>query len=162
MLKKLSRILTVTAILLSSKVCFAGLKPDVINFDMDYEALNGRLNDYCSRIEERKIEPLQIPETRDSQVQIDCYDFHYEGKSRLAEFVFRDGQLILVWILTDKSEENKFEKKLTAEYGGPSHTTSGFTAFTAKHAALRKDKPEVLFYNPVVSGLFEAWFANPK
>lgn len=160
MLKLIIICSVVTTLLFLPGLCFANLKPDLVYFPAKYESLQDELSQHCTSLESRKIEPAEIPDTKFSQVQLDCQGFQYEGKSRLAEFVFRDGLLVLVWILTDKSEEVSLEKKLIAEYGKPSHQSAGFTAFTSKHSALRKDKPEVLFYSPAVAPLFEAWFSN--
>ncbi|WP_100644567.1 hypothetical protein [Alteromonas facilis] len=161
MMKKMSIQAAALTIMLSyPALCYASVKPDIIHFPAEYELLNDQLSQQCTRLESRKIEPAEIPDTKISQVQLDCHGFQFEGKSRLAEFVFRDGLLVLVWILTDKSEEASFEKKFIAEYGRPSHQKADFTAFTSSHSALRKDKPEVLFYSPAVAPLFEAWFSN--
>lgn len=149
------------ALLLSASFNLASanpLQPAVIDFTGSLDVMRASLGPHCSRMEERLIEPAQLPGTRDSHVQIDCHGFEYGGKARLAEFVFRDGAFVLVWVLTEAAEAPGLEAALQAMLGAPSHQSPTFTAFTGHRTALRKDKPELLFYAPDMAGMFSAWF----
>lgn len=134
------------------------LRPASIDFGLNVADAHSSLADHCNMLTERQITPAQLPGTKESQIQFDCEGFSYFGKPRLAEFVFRDGALALVWILTDAAEETAFEEKMIRSYGTPSHTNVAFTAFTKHRTALRKDKAEVLFYAKELAPMFNAWF----
>ncbi len=138
----------------------ADMKPRSIDFDRGLEATRVHLQASCDTLEERKFDPPQLPGTKNAHIQLDCHGFEFEGQERLAEFVFRDGELVLVWILTTAAEEDGLEKKLEASYGPPSYQSKDFTAFTKNRAALRKDVKEVLFYSPSMDQMFQNWFAN--
>lgn len=153
-------IILATALMAASAGVTADMKPASIDFSIGLEATKTSLKAKCETLEERKIVPAQLPDTKESQVQLDCTGFDFEGASRLAEFVFRDGQLALVWVLTTPEEEPELEDKLTSHYGAPTYQGKSFTAFTGHHAALRKDVKEVLFYSPDLAPMFEAWFAQ--
>ncbi len=160
MRKALKHIITtgVAAICITASAHADDFKPEAIDFTTSLAAMREALPAVCSSITERTIEPIQIPGTRRAQTQIDCTGFSFEGKPRLAEFVFRDDELALVWVLTDKDEEQAIEARMTSLFGAPSHKANSATAFTRAHTALRKDIAEVLFYAPSVAPMFEAWF----
>ncbi|MCC3859936.1 hypothetical protein [Pseudemcibacter aquimaris] len=136
-------------------------KPSTIDFDQDLNASRLSLKQICESIDEREFNPPEIPGTKESHVQLDCQGFMFEGQKRLAEFVFRDGKLALVWVLLDESVMDDMEVKMIKLLGEPSHVSAEFTAFSAKNAALIKEKTEVVFYAPMMSEMFDAWFANP-
>ncbi|NVJ99286.1 MAG: hypothetical protein HWE25_14110 [Alphaproteobacteria bacterium] len=135
-------------------------KPAVIDFDQTLEGMRTALPTVCDSLTERTIEPIEIPGTKRAQTQMDCTGMLFEGKPRLAEFVFRDDELVLVWVLTEKEEEATLEARMTGLFGDPSHKAAPATAFTHARTALRKDIPEVLFYAPSVAPMFEDWFTQ--
>lgn len=137
----------------------APLKPDVINFDVPLAEARQQLPAHCDTISEQVIAPAQIPGTKDRQIQLDCEGFSFKGLPRKAEFVYRDGELILVWILTTAEEEADIEAWMRSS-AEPSHVSSQFTAFTSKNMALRKVPHEVLFYSEAAAPMFNAWFAS--
>ena len=116
-------------------------------------ALEGR----CTTINIRQIDPPQVPGAT-TQAQIDCDGYGYFGAPRLAEFVFADDELLLIWILTEKSEEAALIDAFKAEYGEPTHDTDGMTAFANNRAAVRKDVPEALYYSAAIADLVRARF----
>ena len=69
------------------------------------------------------------------------------GKPRWAEFVIGDDSLEMVWILTTREEEKTLRAAMIAAYGPPSLENDKYVAFASAYAALRLDKPEVLFYS---------------
>ena len=131
-------------------------RPDVISFGSSVAEMEAALEDKCASMETRETEPF-MP-IHEKQHQIDCAGFDYFGAPREAEFVFGDDALIIVWILTEKSEEAALEKAFTEQYGSPTHKSDGFTAFADDNAAVRKDIPEALFYSPAISGQYRAFF----
>ena len=133
-------------------------KPAAINFGLTLEAARTELKAHCTTVDEKRIDPPELPGTQSDHIQLDCHGFEFGGKKRLAEFAFRDGQLVLVWVLTDKEEEQGLEAKMRAVFGKPSHQSGLFTAFATEQSALRKDKPEVLFYAKSVAPMFASWF----
>ncbi len=132
-------------------------KPGVFTFDAGVEEMAGLLEGVCASQTIRNIEPPQIPGAT-SQTQIDCEGFDYFGAPRLAEFVFGDDALTLVWILTQKSEEADLIAAFKKIYGTPSHETSLFTAFADDLAAVRYDPPEALYYSQSAAQSFRDWF----
>ncbi|MFC4347290.1 hypothetical protein ACFO5Q_05490 [Kordiimonas lipolytica] len=160
MRKTLKHIITagVIAIATTATAHADDFKPEAIDFDQSLPSMRTVLSAVCSSTTERNIDPIEIPGTRRAQTQIDCTGLSFGGKLRLAEFVFRDDELALVWVLTDKVEEQAIEARMTKLFGTPSHKAGSATAFTHAHTALRKDIAEVLFYAPSVAPMFEAWF----
>ena len=138
----------------------ADLKPQSIDFNRGLEESRVYLQTICDTVKERSFNPPQLPGTRQSHIQLDCQGMEFEGKDRLVEFVYRDGELVIVWVLTTADEEDMLEDKLKSLYGTPTHQGKDFTAFTRDHVALRKDVKEVLFYSPSIEQMFESWFAN--
>ena len=135
-------------------------KPEIIHFGQDLSESRKSLATYCDNISVREIIPAEIPGTKNRQMQLDCEGFEMAGAKRLAEFVYRDDKLVLVWILVNESELPALRQKMITSYGTPSFEVNGaFTAFTSHRTALRADIPEFLFYSADVSGQFENWFS---
>ncbi|WDI32993.1 hypothetical protein PUV54_07255 [Hyphococcus flavus] len=132
-------------------------KPAVLTFGASAADMTAALETHCTEQNLREISPPSMPGVS-SQTQIDCEGFSYFGAPRLAEFVFGDDALTLVWILTEKSEEEALIAAFKNAYGAPSHETTMFTAFADDCAAVRKDVPEALYYAPAASDGFQAWF----
>ncbi|MEO0974675.1 MAG: hypothetical protein AAFX85_16420, partial [Pseudomonadota bacterium] len=105
-----------------------------------------------------ELEPAALPIARESHVQLDCHSFVHAGGRRLAEFVFADDALVFIWVLTSAEEEPALDAALRTAFGAPSHETPGFFAFVEHRVALRRDKPELLYYGEAVAPMFEAWF----
>ncbi len=147
-----------SACLVITSACSAqdASRPDVINFGASVAEMEAALEDECVSMETRETEPF-MP-IHEKQHQIDCAGFDYFGAPREAEFVFGDDALIIVWILTEKSEEAALEMAFTELYGTPTHTSGDFTAFADNQAAVRKDIPEALFYSPAISDQYRAFF----
>ncbi len=80
------------------------------------------------------------------------------GKPRWAEFVFADDALEMVWILTSAEEEQSILQTMTALLGAPTQRNGKFVAVTNERAALRLDKPEVLFYSEKLAPRVLPWF----
>jgi len=152
-----------TMLLLMSLSCSAQagapLKPDAINFEVPLVEARQQLSAHCDSISEQVIAPAQIPGTKDRQLQLNCEGFSFNGLPRKAEFVYRDGELMLVWILTTAEEETGLEAWMRSS-AEPSHTTNQFTAFTSQNMALRKVPHEVLFYSEAAAPMFKAWFES--
>ena len=132
-------------------------KPDIIAFGASAAEMAIALEPYCRDQAMKTVEPPQIPGAA-KQSQLDCAEFNYFGAPRLAEFVFADDALTIVWILTDKSEESALITAFKAAYGDPSHDTPAFTAFADSLAAVRKDVPEALYYSQSVAAAYRGWF----
>ena len=131
--------------------------PDVVSFGATPSAMSAALEPYCTNQDMREINPPFMPGVS-TQTQIDCEGFVYFGAPRLAEFVFADDALSLVWILTEKEEEAALIEAFRAEFGEPSHDTPLFTAFVDSNVAVRKDVPEALYYATTVDSAFREWF----
>lgn len=135
------------------------LLPVSIKFDESLNEARERLRGLCKEVSEEVISPAQIPNTKDRQLQINCEGYLFQGKTRKAEFIFRDGELMLVWILTTAEEEKELESWMRS-VADPDFVASEFTAFTNQNMALRKVPHEVLFYSDTVAPMFKAWFSN--
>ena len=135
------------------------MKPDTIRFDERLVDAQQRLDDVCESLTLRQIEPVQIPGVA-VQTQLDCQGLEMAGAERLAEFVYGDGQLYMVWVLVDAEELDGLASSMAQVYGAPSHSSDVFSAFTQHRTALRRDVPEILFYAPVASAQFEGWFSQ--
>ena len=106
------------------------------------------------------IKPPQIPGTKNRQIKLDCHGFDFAGNKRLAEFVFKDDELFLVWILVDATDLEFLKKQINLKYSYATFNNSLFAAYTPHNTALRKDVPEVLFYAPEAAKQFEMWFQS--
>lgn len=93
-----------------------------------------------------------------SQSQIDCVGYVWRGAPRVAEFVFLDDALALVWVLVEADELDALEADFIDAYGAPSHRAEAFAAFADHEAAVRRDTPEALFYGAHVSDVIRGWF----
>ena len=160
MIKTVSTAIFTLLVFAQVSVAKDDFKPKSINFSTGLEAYQSELGAHCDSVTVHRFDPPELPGTDREHLQLDCEGFDFWGKPRLAEFVFRDGKLALVWILTSPEEEAVLESELKKTYGQASHTSGDFTAFSAYQAALRKDVPEVLFYSPDMAPMFEAWFSQ--
>lgn len=136
------------------------LKPGSIAFGTSPTEAEELLRGQCNTITRKAIDPPQLPGTRTSHEQIDCAGYWLGGKHRLAEFVFRDERLVMIWVLIEEPEVAGADMMMRQLFGKPSHENAAFTAFAGDHTALRKDKPEFLFYAPEMASMFENWFGQ--
>jgi hypothetical protein len=135
-------------------------QPDSIKFGQSVNAIKSKLTSACEKINLHDINPPELPGTVNSQTQLDCHGFEFAGKKRLAEFVFKDDQLFLTWVLIDAQDIKTIEKQMNHAYGSAVFENPIFSAFTHHHTAIRKDVPEVLFYSKAAAPQFEAWFKS--
>lgn len=131
---------------------------DRIVFGASVENMTAVFSDVCTEFTRRDLDPEQLPIAKHSHVQVDCQNFQHRGKGRLAEFVFADGNLVFIWILTEAEEHDKHAEALRAAYGTPTHETESLTAFADHNVALRRDIPEFLYYSPEIAGMYRGWF----
>ena len=130
-------------------------KPKVIAFGSTVADMETALANHCSDIEVRSIDPSPVPEVQDHR-QIDCRGFDYFDGSRLAEFVFLDDRLMLVWILVEPEEVDLLERAFVSALGEPDAKTSTIALFTDERAGVRREVPEALFYASDVAPMVEA------
>lgn len=138
------------------------IKPNNISFGQKLDVATNMLKSLCKKLTSLEIKPAQIPNTKIRQIQLDCHGYNYAGKERLAEFVFKDDELFLVWILVNRNELASLEKSMLKKYNNANYNNDLFAGFTQHNTALRKDIPEVLFYAPQASEQFEMWFKSSK
>lgn len=129
-------------------------KPSAFEFGASLETIQANLEGLCTSQTVRAINPPQIPGVA-SHMQIDCEGFDYFGAPRLAELVFGDDQLVLVWVLTREDEDSALVSAFTQAFGAPTVRTDTMTAFTNHNAAVRKDVAETLYYSTSVEALVE-------
>ena len=132
-------------------------KPAVISFGAGVAEMEAALAGQCETLKTREIDPPFLPNIEDEQLQIDCSGFSFFGKPRFAEFVIGDDSLEMVWILTEAEEEAALRAVMTEAYGPPAFVNDDAELFPAHNAALRKDKPEVLFYSDAIKPAMEAY-----
>lgn len=132
--------------------------PEGFQFGEGLEAHQALLDEACDTVNVRELDPAQNQAAQESLVQADCDGFDYFGADRFAEFVFADGKLTHVWILTAPEDEATLRETFEAAFGAPSHEAEAFIAFTHANAAIRRDVPEALYYGQDVAPLFAAWF----
>ncbi len=137
-------------------------KPAVITFSASAAEMEAALQDKCTTRKTRKIDPPFLPDIKTEQLQIDCDGFEFFGAPRWAEFVIGDDSLEMVWILTDSEDEAALREAMTTAYGPATFVNDDIEAFPAHRAALRKDKPEVLFYSEAIAPGLEARFLSSQ
>ena len=134
-------------------------KPDLMRWGATQTELETALQGKCGKsINARSIVPPFLENIQTRQMQIDCDGFMFFGKPRWVEFVIGDDSLEMVWIMTAKEEEVALLAAMTEAYGAPTMSSANYVAFTNNGAALRLDKPEVLFYAPDVAAGVEEEF----
>lgn len=138
----------------------ASFKPAVIRYGATVAETQAALANTCKSLTARRIDPpFQIlHDIKDKQMQLDCDGFPFQGKPRWAEFIFADDSLEMVWIMTTAEEEQSMLQTMTALLGAPTHRNRQFVALTKERAALRLDKPEVLFYSEKLAPRLLPWF----
>ena len=135
-------------------------KPDVIKFGASVESIEAELNSSCTKMDLRTFDPPQIPIARESHQQIDCRGFDFMGEPRLAEFVFADDRLQLVWILVDADDQQRIIDTMRQTYKSDGLANEMAIAFPDHRTAWRFEPAEVLFYSEDVAPMFEARFGN--
>jgi tetratricopeptide (TPR) repeat protein len=138
----------------------AAFKPAVIRYGATVAETQTALAGACKSLNARRIDPpFQIlRDVKDRQMQLDCDGFQFLGKPRWAEFIFADDSLEMVWIMTSAEEEQDILRTMTAFLGAPTQRNSKFVVMNNERAALRLDKPEVLFYSEKLIPRVSPWF----
>src|SRR5690606_32971477 len=108
----------------------------------------------------RSFDPPQIPAATKSHDQIDCHGFDFLGASRLAEFVFVDDSLALVWILVDREQKGAIVAAMRRAYEAEVLEAGVMLAFREQRTAWRDEPAEVLFYSEALAPMVEARIAS--
>lgn len=154
----------ITAILMSGSNAAAldVTKPDSILFGSSVADVQKAIGSHCTEMDLRTFEPPQIPIAKESHQQIDCQGFNYMGEPRLAEFVFSDNRLQLVWILVDEDDQDRIIAAMAEKYGSEGLKNEMVIGYPEHNTAWRYSPKEVLFYSQDVAPMFEARFGNLK
>lgn len=126
------------------------LLPEGLEVGSELAVVRTVLSEHCPVYDERSISPPTLPGDLRSQVQIDCFGLNVAGFPRKAEFVFGDGRLDLIWILTGEEEQGRMRAYLSERYGQPVRETETYIVW-GDGLVLRKDVPEVLMASPDVA-----------
>ena len=137
-------------------------KPEIFEFGASKKEIIEKIKLYCETIEERTIEPIQLPTALNSQTQLDCTGFVFAGKKRKVELVFADDRLDMIWILTEAEEEKGFIEKFTNSYGAPTHIVEDATFYINNGAAVRNMPHEILFISERLKEPYLQWLNNSK
>lgn len=145
---------------LSAMLCGAAhaadaARPDVINFGTDVETMASNLNPLCSAQTFRELDPPPVPGIT-SRSQIDCEGFDYFGAPRLAEFVFLNNELAMVWVLVEEAEIPALETSMDALHGDADISNTDIDVYLNANAGVRRDVPEALFYAETIEPLIQA------
>lgn len=134
-------------------------RPAEIKWGATVAAIERALRGKCTAMRTRRIDPPFLDNIRDRQMQIDCDGFDFAGAPRDAEYVFGDDALKMVWILTGAADQNRILAAMQARFGEITKRNANYIAFEKANAALRLDKPEVLFYAPELAASMASDFA---
>lgn len=127
-------------------------------FGQSESELNPVFETLCERHDLVVLDPAELPIAQSRHEQVNCTGFHHAGRLREAEFVFADGALAFVWVLTEAEEEATHLAAMRASYGAPTHDTALFVAFADHNTALRRDVPEFLYYSDAIAPMYRGWF----
>ncbi len=130
-------------------------QPEEITFGASLAQMTATLDGACATADVRNFDPPQIPDAT-THDQIDCQGFDYFGAPRLAEFVFMDDRLVLVWILVEREDLPALEAAFVSAHGEPSHVGAEIKGFAGARAAVRSDVPEALYYWEQIAPLVES------
>lgn len=123
-------------------------RPAAITWGASAAQLQQTLAGQCSTQRLRPIDPPFLPDVRDRQMQIDCEGFQFFGRGRHVEFVIRDDQLVMVWLMVEPQETDQVVAALTSAYGTPTGRNQNYVAFERARTAWRFHPAEILFYAP--------------
>lgn len=123
------------------------------------ETLRAEIEAVCPVVQVREIEPPSLPTEPQTQTQINCFGYETAGFERKIEYVFGDGRLVLAWILTGRGEGDRLEAAMDAAYGEPDFAGESFRFYDGGAAALRFDKPEILFVERTLGAGYMAQLA---
>jgi len=132
--------------------------PPEARFGESLETLGPEIEAACGFSMTRELEP-SLPTGNSTQTQIDCFGYEIAGFPRKIEFVFGDGNLELIWILTGEGDEVRLREELTGLYGEAINPMPGMEFFPDAPigTALRTDKPEILHVSQAV---YDAYFGS--
>lgn len=156
-----SRLVAVATALVAVTPVYAGErveKPQSIDFSKGLDATMEALEGQCVSQDVREFHPPQIPLAKESHAQVDCQGFDFMGEPRLAEFVFADDALMLVWVLVDDDDETRVIAAMREAYASEGLDVGAALAFPDKRTAYRFEPAEVLFYSEAAAPMFEARF----
>ena len=148
--------------LLSATVATSDVtKPDTITFGSSVADIQTAIASSCTTMDLRSFDPPKVPIAKTSHQQIDCQGFDYMGEPRLAEFVFTDDRLQLVWILVDEDDQDRIIAAMEQEYGSKGLRNDMLIGYPAQRTAWRYEPKEILFYSEEVAPLFESRMVKP-
>lgn len=133
-------------------------RPGIIDYSAGINSVEQKLVPLCDALTRRAIHPPFLSTVEESQEQLDCDGFLYAGKKRWAEFMFADGVLEGVWILTDAEDQERLVRDFTSLYGDPAERRVNGVIFLQANALIRFDFPEVLYYSDRVEDEYLEWF----
>ena len=132
-------------------------KPEILKFGETKSIIMLALDSKCAIVNDRQIDPVELPTAKKTQSQVDCVRFKYAGKKRNMELVFADGILDMVRILTEAKEEDSLIAGFTELYGKPTHVKKDVTLFLNDGVAVRNDPHEVLFFTDQLKASYKIW-----
>lgn len=135
--------------------------PAVVDFITTLDAQRESLEDSCAPLLVERIEEVWLPNAPGEQRQANCFNLHFAGFDRKFEFVYGDGALEVVWVLTAEPEEQRVRGLLQADWGPPSISNEVWEVFGQGRISLRKDKPEILILSDDMIPLYLEEFENP-
>ena len=122
-------------------------RPEVIRLGATVAELERALEGRCTRRRLHNEAPVFLPNVRERQQQIDCDGFQFFGYGRRIEFVFRDGRLVLVWLMVTDAETPAMIDAMTRAYGTPTERNDAYVSFERDRAAWRYRPAEILFWS---------------
>lgn len=129
---------------------FHQLLPPGVEIGIGLTEARAVLSSQCPLYEEREITPTTLPGNPHRQIQSNCFGLDVAGFPRKAEFIFGDGRLDLVWILTGAEEQARLEDHLTHLYGAQTGELDNYILWPSG-LALRQDVPEIMIASPEVA-----------
>lgn len=129
--------------------------PEAFEFGASVVQIEANLEGLCDTQNLREISPPQIPGSALHQ-QIDCQGFEYFGDKRLAELVFGDDKLLLVWVLVNEDELDAMDEVFSDRFGDPTFKSDTIALYENGFSAVRRDVPEALYYSPDIADLVKA------
>lgn len=122
-------------------------RPEVIRFGAGVAEIERALEGHCTRRRLWTDAPVFLPGVRKQQSQIDCDGFQFFGQGRRLELVFRDGRLVLVWLMVTDAEAAAMIDSMARAYGAPTERNADYVTFARDRAAWRYRPAEILFWS---------------
>jgi hypothetical protein len=120
-----------------------------------------RLEQQCAEITIHENLPLEVPTAKVSQTQIDCIDYRPMQHQGTSEWIFADGELDIVWVLSPLETLEAVKADLAQRNVLPEYSLPGMADFYLDRGfGLRFQPTEFLYFSDRLKPYYQAWLES--